>query len=74
MIKACYRKRHQHTFLKQFSNTNCYFIGMFRFATPIRQSGKLNADSLASNLMPVESNSLDISRKGLHQNDFPINF
>ena len=58
-------------FSRRFSN-NCYFTGSFKFATPIGKIGNLKADSLASKLMPVELNSVDISQNGLHQNDFPV--
>ena len=45
MIKACYRKRDHHTFLKQFSNMNCYCTGSFRFAALIVKTGNLKVDT-----------------------------
>ena len=60
-------------FSSRFSN-NCYFTGSFRFVTPIGKRGNLKADSIASKLMPVELNRVNISQSGLHQNDFPVNF
>ena len=60
-------------FSRRFSN-NCHFTGSFKLATPIGKWGNLKADSLASKLMPVELNSLDISQNGLNEIDFPVHF